>query len=323
MKGVWITWEHQRRNIGISSALGWDFYEINYDRIERVTLIRYLLSILDTVRVLIKKKPEIVIAQNPSIILAVLIVLLKRVFSYKAVIDAHNSGLFPFEERFAFFMYISRMLQKFADLTLVTNEALKKYVVSNRGKAFVLPDMVPDIQVTGSYTLSGEINIVFICTYAEDEPYLEVIKAARLLPENIFLYFTGKYEGKVNVESKSANVRLLGFVPEEEYWPLLASADIIMDLTLREDCLVCGAYEGVALEKPLILSNTAALKNYFKKGCIYVDPNAPSIAEGIVEAIENREVLISDIKHLRVLMKREWDNSLHRLQDILTNDLKL
>jgi len=316
MNGIWITWENQRRNKGISRALGWKFYEIiSY----KSAAYRYLLSSIETVLVIQKEKPQIVAAQNPSMVLAILVILLRNILGYKVIIDAHNSGIFPLEGRSQLLMFFSKLLQRHADLTLVTNERLKSVVESNRGKAFVLPDKIPDIPAVGVFPLEGNINIAYICTFSEDEPYKEAIKVSGMLPEDVLIYFTGKYEGKIDIDSIPSNAKLLGFVPEQEYWSLLSSVDFVMDLTTREGCLVCGAYEGIALSKPLILSDTEALKSYFNMGCIYVAPRADSIAYGIRKAIAKHNDLLSDIERLKVSLRTDWNNKLFHLNKVINS----
>jgi glycosyltransferase involved in cell wall biosynthesis len=265
-----------------------------------------LKSILKTVSVILNERPEIVAAQNPSILLALLAIMLKWFCGYKILIDAHNRGIYPLEGQSLPLMRISRWIQKNADLTLVTNEPLKAMVENSGGRAYVLPDKIPDLPSVGRLHLAGSINVAYICTFSVDEPYTEVLKAAGMLPLDICIYVTGNYEGAIDIASVSQNVRLLGFIPEQEYWSLISSVDIIMDLTVREECLVCGAYEGIALSKPLILSDTETTKSYFNKGCIYVRPIAASIAGGITQAIANYNALSSDIEVLKTSIDQDW-----------------
>jgi len=311
-KGAWITWEIQRRNKGISSALGWPLYEIVFNR---SGILRYVRSTVKTISIILREKPQLIGAQNPSIILALLVTILKRIFKFRVIIDAHNSGIFPAEGRSVLLMAFSMWLQKHADLTLVTNNRLRSVVEFNNGRAFVLPDRIPSIPKTKKeFPLDGRYNIAYICTFSNDEPYDEVIKSGNFVSEDVFIYITGKYDGKVQVNSLPNNVKLLGFVSEIEYWSLLDSVDIILDLTLREGCLVCGAYEGVALAKPLILSKTKTIMSYFSRGVIYVEPTASSIASGIQEALRKIPILSSEIKILNASLKRSWDNTFADLQ---------
>ena len=303
-KCIWISWEVHRRNRGISDALSCPLHEITYNK-QRFS--RYLQSSLKTLRYIRQHKFQYVIAQNPSILLALLTVSLRKWFRYKSIIDSHNSGLFPMEGQSRFLMALSKWLQRNADITVVTNPNLKRVVESNGGKGFVLFDKVPDAPQTKAFRLEGKYNIACISTFNRDEPYQQIIDAAHLIPDDMYIYFTGKYQAKINRGSTPPNVKLLGFVPEDEYWSLLDSADVIIDLTLRDDCLVCGAYEGIAVGKPLILSKTVAIMNYFNRGCVYVDSEKCSIASGILEAFKQIDLLKRDIVRLRDLLKEDWE----------------
>ena len=305
--GIWITWEIQRRNKGISSALDFPLYELEVDAPQA---IRYLVSVYKTVRIIVKDKPQLLVVQNPSIVLAFSSILFRLFFHYKLVVDAHNSGILPAEGKSPLLMRIARWLQRKADLTIVTNTELKKIVDCNGGKGFVLPDKIPTCPEKVETDLNGKLNIAFICTFSEDEPYMEVIKAASMLDNDIIFYITGRYTGKISRHDVSPNVKLLGFVSDEEYWTLLQSADIVMDLTLREGCLVCGAYEALAANKPMILSNTLVLKEYFSKGCIYVEPDAYSIVSGVHGAVRKINELKCEIKLLKADLQQSWDERL-------------
>lgn len=304
MSRIWITWEFQRRNIGISSALGWQLVQIE---IRAPRIKRYVLSLWKTFSVVMAKRPDVMTAQNPSIVLAVFSVIIARIIGSKIIIDAHNSGIYPAEGRSVFLTAVANWIQKKADLVIVTNEILKEVVESHGGRSFVLPDKISTLPAKIEHVeLEGNINVAFICTYSDDEPYREVIKAASLLRNDIVFYFTGRFQGKVDPKDVPANVKLLGFVSEDRYWSLLRSADIVMDLTLRDDCLVCGAYEAVALGKPLVLSNTKALRSYFNIGCVYVDPTVQSIVDGILESVTAIGALQRDAITLRANLEAGW-----------------
>lgn len=303
--GIWITWERQRRNIGISAALGWPLYEM-IDGSPR--LIRYSRLIVKTIQTILREKPAVVCVQNPSIVLALLGVLCKGIMGYRCVVDAHNSGLIPLEGRSEILLNIARWIQRMADLTIVTNEEMKAMVEANGGKAVILPDRLPEVPPVKPAATRGGRVVTYICTFSEDEPYREVIKAAALLDENIIVHITGNHRGRTETESLPANVELTGFIDEAAYWSLLAASDAVMVLTLREGCLVCGAYETVALGRPLILSDTKALRSYFNRGCIYVKPDSRSIAWGIREALQRKEDLRAGVRELSGTIDRKWRN---------------
>jgi hypothetical protein len=317
-KGIWITWEKQRRNIGISSALGWPLYEIVMDNRR---LSRYAKSSIRTLAAIIGERPKFVAAQNPSIVLAFFVILLKRFFGYKVIIDAHYCGIYPLEGCCNLLMALSNWLQKKADLTLVTNEKMAAVVTMNKGNAFVLTDRIPSTPFIKKSRMGREFNIAYICTFAKDEPFDEVISAADKLDRGVFVYVTGKYPDDVASGSLPRNVKLVGYLSDIDYWSLLLSVDAIMDLTLRQDCLVCGAYEGVAVEKPLILSDTAALRAHFDKGCVYVLPSSDSIEAGIQTAIRERDILNSEISVLKKSLIQQWSVQLSGLQKRINSEL--
>lgn len=307
VKCIWVTWERQRRNIGISSALGWKLYEIICNKQK---IVRYTYSLYKTVTILIHEKPDYVAAQNPSIVLALTVVLLKYLFGYKSIIDAHNAGLFPCENKNIILNTLSKIIQSLSDWTIVTNDALAGVVDKNNGKAIVLPDKLPDPPDCSSIIeLQGAKNIAFICTFSSDEPYNEVIEAAKLIPDDICIYITGKYTGKANPDDMPSNVKLLGFIPDDTYWNLISAVDGIIVLTTREDCLVCGGYEAVSLGKPMILSGTYAIMKYFHSGCVYTKPHAEDIRGAILLLIEKQVELSAEVICLEAQLRCEWEDS--------------
>jgi glycosyltransferase involved in cell wall biosynthesis len=149
---------------------------------------------------------------------------------------------------------------------------------------------------------------VFICTFAADEPYAEVVEAGRALGNAVDLAITGnpaKADPAV-AANLPPNVKFTGFLPEEDYVRLLAEADVLVDLTLMEDCLVCGGYEAAALGKPIVLSDTAALRGYFRRGAVYAKGDRASLAAGISEALSRRDALGREMAEFRGELAADW-----------------
>lgn len=303
-KGIWITWETQRRNHGISSSLGWKLYEIIH---KNNRVVRYIKSLYETIQIIIREKPDFVAAQNPSILLALSVVIMKQIFNYKSIVDAHNAGISPLENKSSVLNFIARYIQSQADLTIVTNKALAATVIANKGQAIILPDKLPyPPNGMDNLKLSGKINLAYICSFGSDEPYLEVVEAARIIPSYIYIYVTGNYKGKIEQSDLPDNLKLLGFIPEKEYWDLISSVDGIIVLTKREDCLTCGAYEGVALGKPMVLSKTKAIMDYFSSGCVYAEPKPLDIKLAILQLVDTMTEFESDVVALKNDLAYRW-----------------
>jgi glycosyltransferase involved in cell wall biosynthesis len=206
-----------------------------------------------------------------------------------------------------------------ANITIVTNKYLAAMVKESRGNPFILEDKIPAFIKPIQIPLKGKINIASICTFQIDEPYNEVIKSAFLLNSEIYIYITGRYhEKELNmIKNIPNNIVFTGFLNDEDYKNLLFSCDLVMDLTLMENCLVCGAYEAISLEKPLILSDTVALREYFSSGAVFTKNNAGEIAKAIKLALNNYNRLQNEVSELKEELLSDWQIKINKLNKIL------
>ncbi|MDH5710697.1 MAG: hypothetical protein OEZ15_03405, partial [Gammaproteobacteria bacterium] len=283
----------------------------------------YPVLIIKTSRLLYKTRPGIVFVQNPSVVLTMLVLLISRILRYQVIIDAHNAGLFPLEGSKGWLNKIAMRINKSASVVIVTNDELKQYVEDNGGKACSIPDPIPEIACTKKSELhEGSFDVVCVSSWADDEPYREVIAAAGLLGDSVRIYMTGNSKGRHVVEGRAMpqNVVLTGFISNEEYEDLICTCDAVMVLTSRENCLVCGAYEGVAVEKPLILSSTKALKKYFCLGAVYAENTADSIAESIRKVRDGHEQLLIDIRNFKENAIKAAENIIAEFKTMFERD---
>ncbi|MGI6388540.1 MAG: glycosyltransferase [Desulfomonilia bacterium] len=316
---IWIAWERQRRTLEMSDALKTRLYIISS---KSSAFFRYLVSSTKTLFILCKEKPRVLIVQNPSMILAVLSCLLRPLFKYRLIVDRHSNFLLG-KTQYTFidkvFLLLSDFSIKKADLTIVTNENLRKLVETKGGRGLVLPDRLPTPRVAFKHNLKRSNIVTFICTYASDEPYKEVIMAASFLDKDIKIYITGnsrKADPEV-FEGLSENVVVTGFISDEEYDELLQKSDIIMDFTKLENCMVCGAYEAVAMGKPLITSNTHVLRDYFTHGVLHIDHSPESICKAINQVYDNYNEYLDGIQHLKDNIEKNWSAMFNELKDYI------
>ncbi len=308
MNAVWFTWENQRRNRELSKALGIKLFEFKEVDDIKNPVKKYSRGLMRTSRALLKEKPSLVFCQNPSLILSSFLVTVKKASGFRVCVDAHNVGLFPREGKSPVLGSLSRYVQAGADLTLVTNEQLQRHVEANGGRAFVLQDRIPDIQRRPPIPLEGRYNVLFICSYAQDEPYGLVFEAAEKLDSGVHIYVTGNYRKKnIDPVQVPSNVTLMGYISEDLYVDMLNSVDATIDLTSRENCLVCGAYETVAVEKPQILSDTRALRDYFNRGVVYTPHTVEGIHRSLIMLIENKPFLEKEARELKMERQAEWE----------------
>jgi hypothetical protein len=282
---IFITWEKHQRTRNIANTFGIPLYEIIGPK---GRFRRYAICCWKTWRIISTQKPKKLIVQNPSIILALYSLMLRIFYRYKLIVDAHNEAITPYIHNNWLVRFLSKLIIRHSDRTIVTNSRVAEKVASLNGRHLVLPDILPKVDPIPPRPLgSPPYNVTFICTYAGDEPYSEVFESAKSLEGKANIYVTGKIPNHIDTEALAKNLYLTGFIPDDEYWKLLKNSHIIIDLTTMDDCLVCGAYEAIALLKPLILSSNLASISLFGKFAVHIDNNAQAIANAIHGILDN------------------------------------
>jgi hypothetical protein len=292
-KIIWLTWEKQIRNRSMSEALGVPLFVILS---ARGRLVRYACCISRTVALLWRERPSVVVCQNPSRVLTLLLLGLRRSFGFKVAIDAHFGGV----EAHNGSELLGRVLDycnRTADLVIVTNEGHANHIRSLDGRVFVCPDPLPDLSEHRGQEEETLRKVFFICSFDVDEPTREVFRAAEVLfPERFRFFVSGNYRKAGIAPNDFPHVALLGFVPEPEFYKHLFSSQVVVDLTDNENCLVCGAYEALEAGKPLVLSRKRALQEYFDGGTIFTENRAADIAAAVRRAHAERSRLAKECR---------------------------
>lgn len=303
---LFLTWIEHRRTRQLCARLGIPLRELVT---RRKGALRYAQLSLRTVSALLRRRPRTLLVQNPSIVLSFLCLLLRPVFGYKLVVDAHNEAVEPFLHQSAIIRFITRTLLSRADITIVTNRQLAATVEKQGGRPLILPDGIPTPPDHRTTDLPGHFRIVLISTFAGDEPIEIVFEAMRELGDDVHLYVTGN-PAKLREPLRAQlprNVTLTGFLPEDGYWSLLASADAIMDLTTMSNCLVCGAYEAIAVNRPLILSRNDASVELFQGFAVFADNNPSSVVGSVRAVIKDRARMIEEQPQHLARFEAAWD----------------
>ena len=104
-------------------------------------------------------------------------------------------------------------------------------------------------------------------------------------PSRPLLCITGK-KSKANanlLSFESEYIRFLDYQPQSNFDSILAHSTLLIDLTTREDCLVCGGYEALALGVPILLSDTEVARQTFGAGAIYAKNDSSSLRDAILD----------------------------------------
>jgi glycosyltransferase involved in cell wall biosynthesis len=298
----------------MAAMLGADLHAIIY---KGGRLQRYLFCARKTIGLLIREKPDVVFAPNPSIVLNYLLLTLRLLFRYQFVTDAHFGGVVAYNGN-RFFQKALDLCNRWADLVIVTNRNHMEHIGSVGGKAVICEDPLPDLAgYNASNSSSGKI-VFFICSFDIDEPFNLVFEAAKKLSiENFNVRVTGNYNKVGIVPADFPAVQFLGFLPEDDYYKQLFQSDIVIDLTGHENCLVCGAYEAMVAEKPLITSDTISLREYFYQGTVFTRHDSASIVEAVKTAYANRDQLTKEIREWKEQVKKKQADRQLTLQTLL------
>jgi hypothetical protein len=299
---LWIDWGHHRRTHTLARRLGADLVEVD---VPGHRLLRYFRSVSLTLRAVHAHHPEVVIATNPSIVLGFVLSIARILYRFSLVSDAHFVGIEPIAAG-GIPQWILDLHNRQMDRVIVTNEAHARHVESLGTPSSICPDPLPDINRSSRSSVAlPEKSVFLICSFDADEPYEVAIEAFRVLAgEGYTLHISGNY-AKAGVDPNAFPwVRFLGFVSDSEYYGYLDGCSVVMDLTDVDNCLVCGAYEALAIPKPLILSDSRALRDYFGHACVLTNNTAVAIAQSVRIAHESREELES--------RARTWAEENHR-----------
>ncbi len=325
---VWIAWERQRRSLELAARLGADLrLFLDEDRGWK----RYPLSAIRTLRLLRACRGKDVFVQNPSMVLAALAGALKRPLGYRLVVDRHSNFGILSGGNTGLKRRISDLLSDFtlrrADMTIVTNSELAAYVEKRGGRPFVLPDPFPEIPsrdpeaqgFPAPRRAGAPVEILFVSSWAFDEPIRQAAEACRALRGRVVVRITGKPKPAYARILKEApdNFVPTGFIPDSQYFALMARCDAVLAVTTRPCTLVCGAYEALALGKPLILGNTDALRDYFDDGAVYTDATVPDMIRSFEAVCAGLPELRDGARRLYRKRLAQWRDRLDSLEYLL------
>ena len=319
---LWITWDDHRRSRELAEALECDYLVLESGA---HWLLRYFYLGLKTIIYLTKRRPKVVISQNPSVVLAAILCFIKPVFRFTLVVDRHSN--FKIESRkkknlkWKVFHFLSDYSLRKADITVVTNQAAKDYVEALGAKSCILPDKIPNLTPTETFSRSRRFCFFFICTFSDDEPVEAVLDGFAKVSESndVTLYVSGNYR-KFKYYNKYAGkqgINFLGYVADQEYVNYLYSCHAVIVLTTMPMTLNCGSYEAVSAAKPQVVSESKEISSYFYKGAVSVSPlnfSKEGLADALKEMIDNYQRLESEQVELRKEIDFLWQKRFEELK---------
>lgn len=321
LASVFLTWNDSRRSISLADLLGIPRVMIVP---HRAGVVRHIGGTLLTALFLARHRPRVIWFQYSIALGAVLglYAALARRGEVRLVTDIHTKALRrqgPVGVR-----WLVRLAKRWslkrcwaAVLTNPQNAGYTKQVLEAR--SVILPDPLPRPVLGVETGPEPTVDVVFICSYAEDEPMQMMYDAIRQLGPGVRVAITGNdraLEPEVR-EQLSSVAHLTGFLPEEAYWRLLRATRSCVVLSTEEACVPCGAYEAIALGKRPIVADDPEVRRVFEEAAIYTPLQASAIREVICRQLESEPSEQDSDESLAQSYLQRWERTWFSARHVL------
>jgi glycosyltransferase involved in cell wall biosynthesis len=315
---VWGTRSQGPRSRVFAKELGIEarFVQTGMRRGALTAPIRYAAQAVKTMSLLARRRPRVVFVQSPPSLSVITVAIYCAISGAMFVVDAHSAAMqSPFWTRPR---WLYALLARRAAATIVTNERFADTIRGFGGRALIVRDIPTSFPGRREGPGLEGFQVLVVNTFAPDEPLIEVMAAARELPQVTF-HVTGDAEraGRRIPEDRPANVVFTGFLPEDAYYGLMAASDAVMCLTTRDDTMQRGACEALSMGRPIVTSNWPLLRDYFRAGTVHVDNSAAGIRDGVQAMIRDHARYEQEIAWLQEEQRREWENAVRSLLPVV------
>ena len=321
-KRILILWaKNDTRSDSLAYHLGAKSYHISYFKLNKTNRfilvpLRYLLASIKTFLVLLREHPDRIIVVNPPVIAILIVWLYCNISGSRFITDSH-SATFNIK-RWKLFIWLFRFLAKQAVTNIVHNEPLAQLMSDWGLRSQVIGDIPYQLISNMEFHFKNDFNVVFVCTFAPDEPVEIVMDAAKELPK-VHFYITGdlNYAEKSLLLGLPSNVSFTGYLPDAEYVSLIKNCNIVTSLTTRDLTMQNGAFEALELGIPIITSNWPVLQSTFSKGAVLIDNTSMEYVTAIKEIQQNYSTYCEQISILRSERWLVWNEEFHKILRII------
>jgi hypothetical protein len=318
-----IAWVREdSRSSSIARALGGEartFYDLGLHPKPLVPL-RYLLSAVRTVAYLIRRRPRAVMVQAPPVPAVAIVWAWSRLARAPLLIDSHPASFGTEDARADRMMrpLLAWLVPRSAGC-LVTTPRLGEQISQWGGRPIVVHEApMPWGERIRQRGRSGGRRVLFVCTFAPDEPLMQTLEAAAQLPDVTFA-ITGDLRRLPEAARIAApeNVQWVGYLSANDYVTALEQADVVMSLTERAESVARSAHEGVDALRPMVISGGPHMRDLFPYA-VFVENDAGSVAAGVAEALRRCEELSERAIDARSVQHRRWREQLSDIQAALS-----
>jgi GT2 family glycosyltransferase len=278
---------------------------------------RYAVSTVRTLGYCARRRPAGVIVTSPPVFAALAAYAYTRATGAALVLDSHPAAFGAKDDlRWRLLLPLQKWLSRRATLSLVTVDELAQRVRDWGGEATPLHEAPPlwTVEPPRALAAVARPRVLAVTVFAGDEPIAELLEAARLVPE-LDVHVTGDPDRCAPQlrAGAPANVTFTGYLDRDAYRDAVAAADLMLVLTTASTSVVRGGYEAVYARRPLVVSDTRALRDAFPHA-VHVSTAPRAVADGLREAVARHEELAQATDPALALQQRRWDAQLATLR---------
>jgi glycosyltransferase involved in cell wall biosynthesis len=281
-----------------------------------VAPLKYASQASKTLRFLAGRRPRLVFVQSPPTFAVMAVWLYAALTGAHFVVDAHSAAMLSGYWTRPRWLY--RLIARRALATIVTNEHFAQGIRRSGGRALVIRDIPTSFPAGDTFPVTDAFNVMVVNTFAEDEPLPQVIEAADGLDDVVFHVTGDPLRPGADVPGQlPTNVRFTGFLPDREYYALMASSQAVMCLTTRDHTMQRGACEALWMGKPIVTSRWPLLQEYFQSGTVHVANTSDGIRNGVREMVRRHPEYEEGIRRLQAERRGAWEASVGSLLTLL------
>ena len=262
----------------------------------------YLIKLIVSIKDILTKKPDFVIAQCPPTFSALPAWLTKTPY----IIDAHNP---LFQVQMWQNLPLSKTLLQNALGIIVHNSEMYQLVnkISPNSQLYTISDPIVPIVPNQPQTRQANQILVIASFDPWDEPVDLLIDTITELAEYQFVITAdvNKLAPKTAARLKQLdNVNLTGFLAIEEYHRVLCSSLASLVLTTSNATQPSGACEALSSDTQLVISKTSLTQKMFGDWAVLVDNSVDAIATAIRElSVQNLDLSF---------YRQQWNTALQK-----------
>jgi Glycosyl transferase 4-like domain len=268
--------------------------EIVYpERASKNSVLRYLLSTMQTIRFLRRGAYDVLIVTAPPVEAGLVCAAFRR-RAKPFLLDSHPGAFGLSGDAHSLRLQaVHRWLWRQAASVLVTTPELAKKVDDGGGRGLVFHEPPAEWQEPGQAPALPEVprrigkkRVCVPFIFTRDEPVDLLMEAAQLSPDVEFRV-TGNPDRLPAEIVIPPNVTLVGFLNSTQFLEEMAASDAVLVLSTEPQSVMRTAYEAIRLRKPLAVSKTAATLMYFPLAA-HTENSGPAVSDAICTLLAER-----------------------------------